>query len=155
MATILVMNGPCEGRWFPVPIDRPLVVGRDRSLLATLPDVKTSRHHLEVRFMPYENGYVVADKASRNGVFVNGHRISHYKTLAEEDRIRLGYTVLIFTEHDFEDQGESRQFLRKALSRHQDDLQRIKQEQATRSAKPEQPASRFNIGRLLGWGRPE
>jgi pSer/pThr/pTyr-binding forkhead associated (FHA) protein len=71
-----------------VTLDRPVfVIGRRDSADLTIAYSVVSREHAEIAV---ENGrYVLRDKASRFGTYVNGERIDE-RALQHGDRIRLG-----------------------------------------------------------------
>jgi hypothetical protein len=70
-----------------------VVIGRSRDCEITVDDANVSRRHAEVR--PKEDGWMVVDLGSTNGVKVNGRRVEQ-ATLRDGDRITLGLTELDF-----------------------------------------------------------
>ncbi len=74
------------------------VLGRDREVEIRLSDEGTSRRH--ARIVRDEAGYRIEDLGSRNGTFVNGHRVRGVE-LKSGDKIALGAeTILLFTHID-------------------------------------------------------
>jgi DNA-binding NtrC family response regulator len=73
-----------------------LVLGRDESASVRLLGDGVSRRHAALRRDPATGALVVADLESRNGVFVNGHRIVTV-SLAAGDVVRLGGWVGVVT----------------------------------------------------------
>lgn len=70
-----------------------VVVGRSRDCDITLDDPNVSRRHAELR--RGQDGWVVADLASTNGVKVNGRRVTE-QALEPGDEITLGLARLKF-----------------------------------------------------------
>ena len=99
MAAVTVLLGDRRGDRYPLGC-RTNVIGRAESLPIQILDERVSRKHLQIRFDLYTRKYSVIDMASRNGVFVNGVRIGVETPLADRDRIRIGNTLLLFTEQD-------------------------------------------------------
>jgi transcriptional regulator with AAA-type ATPase domain len=71
--------------------NRPHTLGRDIDCDTVLPGSETSRRHASV--VPDGSGAVVRDLDSRNGVFVNGERVSERRAVVLGDVIRLGEWV--------------------------------------------------------------
>jgi serine phosphatase RsbU (regulator of sigma subunit) len=63
-------------------------IGRDASSDLPLTNTEISRDHAEI--MRLDDRYVVRDRGSRYGTFVNGAQIDSDHSLADGDRIRLG-----------------------------------------------------------------
>jgi|SRR5579859_7588037 len=92
-ARFSMMNGPLSGRHFTLHQDTTSI-GRTTGNDIIIPDLTVSRQHAVLRF---ENGHwVVEDKNSANGTFVNGVRIRWPQPLAEGDQIRFGDEIVIF-----------------------------------------------------------
>src|SRR5207248_11339292 len=71
-----------------VPIDKPLfTIGRRSETDLRLTGADISRVHAEIA--AENGGYVIRDKQSRFGTYVNGDR-TREKVLADGDQIRLG-----------------------------------------------------------------
>lgn len=70
-----------------------LVVGREEGCGLVLDDALVSRHH--ARFRVADQGVEVEDLGSRNGVHVNGTRITAPTRLALGDSVRIGSQVLV------------------------------------------------------------
>jgi pSer/pThr/pTyr-binding forkhead associated (FHA) protein len=88
-----MMNGPLTGRHFTLHQDTTSI-GRTTGNDIIIPDLTVSRQHALLRF---ENGHwVVEDKNSANGTFVNGARIRWPQPLNEGDQIRFGDEIVIF-----------------------------------------------------------
>ncbi|HEU5370620.1 MAG TPA: FHA domain-containing protein, partial [Ktedonobacterales bacterium] len=92
-ARFSMMNGPLSGRHFTLHQDTTSI-GRTTGNDIIIPDLTVSRQHAVLRF---ENGHwVVEDKNSANGTFVNGTRIHWPQPLAEGDQVRFGDEIVIF-----------------------------------------------------------
>lgn len=92
--TIIVLNGPSEGRAVPIP-DPPdvLQIGRGESCDVALSDADLSREHASIRRA--DDGIWVEDLASKNGVKVNGRAVDR-RRLRDQDELALGKTRLRF-----------------------------------------------------------
>ncbi len=99
MATVVVSSGDGRGEYYPLG-RRTNVVGRGEALPIQILDNQVSRKHLQIRFDPDTGHYSAIDMGSKNGVFVNGVRITTETRLRDHDRIRLGGTLLLFTQKD-------------------------------------------------------
>jgi signal transduction histidine kinase len=71
------------------------VIGRGADT-TQLHDTTISRSH--ARIQPQSDNYYIQDLESANGTYVNGARIGKYLQLKHGDRIRVGKTVLVFSE---------------------------------------------------------
>jgi pSer/pThr/pTyr-binding forkhead associated (FHA) protein len=78
-----------------VPVQQPLVIGRDAEGLV-VDDPTVSRRHLVVE--PGRDVLVCRDLGSANGTFVDGERISGAVHLRAGARIRLGESELVVHE---------------------------------------------------------
>jgi pSer/pThr/pTyr-binding forkhead associated (FHA) protein len=78
-----------------VPVQRPLVIGRDAEGLI-VDDPTVSRRHLVVE--PGKDVLVCRDLGSANGTLVDGERITGAVHLRAGDRIRLGESELVVHE---------------------------------------------------------
>jgi pSer/pThr/pTyr-binding forkhead associated (FHA) protein len=67
-------------------------IGRDPQVDITLQDALISRRHAELRWG--DDGWLLVDLNSRNGVLVNGARIVGSQVLADGDQMQLGGQVL-------------------------------------------------------------
>ncbi len=76
-------------------VDRPYIFGRDEKADIVIQDALISRRHAEVRCT--EAGtWQVKDLASRNGVLINGQKISGQAPLKDGDRLQVGGQVYRF-----------------------------------------------------------
>ena len=85
-AVLELEEGPGRRRQTPIaPL--PFVIGRQAECALVLRDARISRNH--ARILKEDDGYVIEDLGSRNGVFVNGERVRR-RRLASLDRIEFG-----------------------------------------------------------------
>jgi pSer/pThr/pTyr-binding forkhead associated (FHA) protein len=111
MASIIVMSG-IENKYYPLG-GRTYVIGRSEKLEIQVVDEYVSRKHLQLRFDEGANCYYALDAGSRHGVFVNGVKIGKETGLSDEDRIRIGDTIIFFTNEDFADSESALSHLKK------------------------------------------
>lgn len=78
-------------------IEAAKVVTIGRSPASTIPidDRASSRKHCMIKFE--EGTFRLIDLGSANGTFVNGRRVREH-VLATDDKIRIGQTILVFSE---------------------------------------------------------
>lgn len=86
-------NGEAIDRW--KIGDKPVVVGRGGRADVRVQDEQVSREHFAI--VQDGNGFVIYDLNSKNGTWVNGHRVARQELTANE-RIRAGRTLLRFEE---------------------------------------------------------
>jgi pSer/pThr/pTyr-binding forkhead associated (FHA) protein len=75
--------------------DKPLTVGRGDKVDARIDDKEMSRQHFVIS--PHSGGYLIQDQNSRNGILVNGRRVTQ-TTLKPNDSILAGQTLFVFVE---------------------------------------------------------
>lgn len=88
-----ITDGNQQGT-FVVLTKKPLTGGRDPTVDLQIDDPRVSRRHFEVHST--DDTYWIRELHSRNGVFVNGTRISGEQDLQSGDMIRIGDTTLTF-----------------------------------------------------------
>jgi pSer/pThr/pTyr-binding forkhead associated (FHA) protein len=88
-----IMNGPLEGRKVEIHELQEIIIGREEGVDLRLNDDLTSRRHAKVR--RDWAGTHIEDLRSRNGVRVNGRRISTH-SLKDRDEIEIGSTRLLY-----------------------------------------------------------
>ena len=84
-------------RWtdvFRLEPGHPLIIGRASSNEIPIADERSSRRHAEIFFEQGE--WRVRDLGSRNGTFVDGHKLEESKTLAPGNQITVGSCRLTF-----------------------------------------------------------
>ena len=94
-ACLIVIRGPRQGfRYFVTHPD--MAIGRDATAEISISDPSISRKHAKVLKTP--NGIQLTDLGSANGTVINGAKIGANETvtLAKEDMIKLGNTILKF-----------------------------------------------------------
>jgi len=93
MAILRVLNGLNPGQLFPLERE-VMVVGRNPSCDIVLDVGAVSREH--ARFLNVDGKYYVEDLNSRNGTYVNEHRVLGKQLLNEADQVRLCDLVFVF-----------------------------------------------------------
>jgi hypothetical protein len=91
MTRLVAVEGPLRGRTF--EIDDGTTVGRAVSCAVRIDGNHISRVH--ARFVRRSAGFAIQDAGSRNGIFVNGQKVSE-KDLARDDEIEIGEHLLVF-----------------------------------------------------------
>lgn len=90
-----ILEGPEKGKSFPLVKDVRVGRGTDNDIVLT--DLRVSRQHGMITVRGRD--FIATDLGSPNGVFVNSVRIAGPQVLKEGDRIRLGDTVMVFSEN--------------------------------------------------------
>ena len=70
-----------------------MTIGRSSENHVQIDDLNSSRHHCEIH--EHDGAYELIDKDSRNGVFVNGHRVGR-QSLEPGDKLEIGTTIIYF-----------------------------------------------------------
>ena len=96
MASLFVIQGADQGKRYTLG-RKPISLGRDQSNPIRLHDHEVSRRHAEVRPGAAGDAFRLVDLGSANGTYVNGKPVDHVP-LRPGDQLRLGQTVLIFSE---------------------------------------------------------
>jgi two-component system, NtrC family, sensor kinase len=91
-ATLLVIRGADQGSRFEIG-EKPVSLGRGLRNEIRVGDDEASRQHAVIQFV--DGVFVVKDRGSANGTFVNGAAI-RMKELHDGDQVQLGGTVLLF-----------------------------------------------------------
>ncbi len=93
-ARLIAIQGPLEREFAIPPPPRGLSIGRASDNIVVLPDdMLVSRHHAQV--MRESGQYVLHDRNSVNGVFVNDRRVARH-VLIEGDVVQICNTALRF-----------------------------------------------------------
>ncbi len=95
VASLFVIEGVDQGKRFDLR-PTPMALGREGTSPIRLSDSEVSRRHAEIRPEP-DAGFRLVDLGSANGTFVNDQPIAQV-VLHSGDRVRLGQTVLVFSE---------------------------------------------------------
>lgn len=93
-ATLLVVQGLEPGARFELG-EPPVHIGRGLQNEIRLLDTEVSRTHASIQKV--RDGFVITDRNSSNGTFVNGRLIRSH-SLAPGDQVQLGRTVLLFSD---------------------------------------------------------
>ncbi len=93
---LYIEQGIGVGRIFSLSTARAYVIGREGADIE-LEDEKVSRRHAEICVYGPEGCVVLRDLASTNGTYVNGCRVPEKTNLKHNDLIRVGSTMLEFT----------------------------------------------------------
>ena len=80
-------------RAYKLRTERPYVFGREETCDIVLQDALASRRHAEVKWHPDAKYWVLSDLNSRNGVMVNGVRISQPVKLDDGHQVQIGGQV--------------------------------------------------------------
>ncbi len=96
MASVRIIQGPDKGREIEISGDS-CVLGRDTEK-GRLKDGAVSRKH--ARIYREGNTFFIEDLNSANGTFVNGVRIARAVPLKQGDHIRIGKTIMVFSEEE-------------------------------------------------------
>ncbi len=102
MASIIIATGDRRGSRYLLG-RRTNVIGRAESLPIQILDDSVSRKHVQIHFDPATGRYSMLDMCSKNGVFLNGARVTAEALLTHCDRIRIGRTDLLFLEQDLDE----------------------------------------------------
>jgi hypothetical protein len=89
---LIVRRGPQPNQIYELNKDS-ITIGRDITNDIVINDPEVSRHHCT--FVRGPGGYTLEDKASTNGTFVNGQRLTTPRPLMSSDMIGLGETVTL------------------------------------------------------------
>ncbi|MEM9294179.1 MAG: FHA domain-containing protein [Planctomycetota bacterium] len=112
MSALICIHGPNRGEYFNLPRRKPLVVGREGSLLFHLADRRVSRKHTEFTCEGDGEKCLVKDLGSNNGTHINGERISHAVEVKDGDLIRMGYSLLVFVNKELDERSPIPPFLK-------------------------------------------
>ena len=93
-ASLLVVQGPETGTRFELG-EAVVQLGRGAQNEVRVLDTEVSRTHATLEKTPL--GYVLSDRNSSNGTFVNGEQVRS-KTLTNGDQILIGRTLLLFAD---------------------------------------------------------
>lgn len=91
---LLVLRNSEQTREWPLAELTELLIGRDPECAISLPDRSVSRYHAELR--RDGEGYVIEDRGSKNGTFVNGEPIDEPTSLKDGDEISIAARYKLF-----------------------------------------------------------
>ena len=106
MASIIITGGKNAGSYYPLG-HRTNVIGRDEGSPIQLLDEHVSRKHLQIRYDKERGQYLALDMKSSHGTLINGRPLGAEAVLVDEDHIKLGDTMLLFTTQDFPDRASA------------------------------------------------
>ena len=102
-ASLLVVQGAEQGVRFELGIE-PVYMGRGVHNEIRLHDTEVSRVHACIQFV--NDSFMLTDRKSSNGSFVNGKPISTHP-LIDGDQIQVGRSVLLFSDAEHEDRSHA------------------------------------------------
>ena len=94
---LVCLSGPRAGREYDLP-NRTIVVGRSPDAEIVLEDQFASRQHAEIHFV--DGAYQIYDLNSKNGVIVNGRKLSPGGSAWLEDGTEIVMASTAFRFHD-------------------------------------------------------
>ncbi|MBI5778484.1 MAG: FHA domain-containing protein [Planctomycetes bacterium] len=92
---IIVTEGQSAGERT-VTLGAEGIIGREKANSIFIDDPRASRQHAKVTREP-DGSFMLVDMGSRNGIIVNGEKVSRRK-LIDKDRIVIGRTTLTYSE---------------------------------------------------------
>lgn len=93
MARLVIESGTDTGLVY--PLTEPIItIGRSPANIIQIIDRKVSRYHSEIHNI--NNEYILRDLGSKNGTYVNDRLITGEYKLQNNDKLRVGDTVLVF-----------------------------------------------------------
>ncbi|MBU4484689.1 FHA domain-containing protein, partial [bacterium] len=99
----VIVDGPRAGFRFPLEEGENLI-GRATSGNITLDDKSVSRRHMTITHT--DQGWVVRDEGSKNGTYVNGHKIAEPVNVGHKDTAQIGIYVLRLITKDISEEEE-------------------------------------------------
>ena len=88
VARVKVKSADGRSRFFEIPENAVLTIGRSDAADIVLDDMTVSRRHAVVGAA--ENGCFIEDNSSTSGTWINGERISGRRTVSSSDNIKIG-----------------------------------------------------------------
>ncbi|MBN1219167.1 MAG: FHA domain-containing protein [Anaerolineae bacterium] len=79
------------------PLRSEVNMGREKSNAIVVADQKVSRYHASLT--PIDDTFIISDRGSANGTYVNGVLIAQPTRLKNNDRISVGDAAFLFTTH--------------------------------------------------------
>ena len=146
MSALVVIHGKDRGRFFNVPKEAALVIGRDDTLLTRLNDAGISRRHLEFINHETDGTCWAVDLQSRNGARINRERLNHSQELKDGDIIQLGYTLMVFINKTLDSESPINTFLTACEKLYAEDLKKMRDHDAKRAAEQ----GDINMGSMAG-----
>ena len=109
MGSIIVTSGKQKGEYLPLG-RRTSVIGRDEAISLQVLDSKVSRKHLRIWWDEDTNQYFADDMQSKHGVFINSGKLTNSAALTDGDEIKIGDTMLMYSDKEFEDRKSALEF---------------------------------------------
>ena len=103
MASLLILDGDCKGKYFLLKEQADVSLGRDDECTVQIIDPLISRKHLLIRLDSEDGRHYAGDFRSANGVEVNGRQIVKEVRLMDGDRLRIGSTSIAYLAEDHAD----------------------------------------------------
>lgn len=91
MFELVIQTGKHRGARLTLPLDKPIVVGRDDGCQLTIPSSLVSRRHCELTHTT--EGVLVHDLSSQNGTYLNDVAITSPTLMVVADMLRIGACV--------------------------------------------------------------
>src|SRR5579872_1506840 len=104
MALLKILTGEQSGRSVELR-ENAVVVGRHPGCDIRVPDETVSRRH--ARIIAGHDGYLIEDLGSRNGTFLNGHKVTSPERLNHLDTFSIFNTVVEFRDELAGESAES------------------------------------------------
>jgi pSer/pThr/pTyr-binding forkhead associated (FHA) protein len=121
MASLFVTKDQKDPEYYPLGM-RTNVIGRDEAVPIQVLDDQISRKHVQIHYNKDKKMFFAADMKSKNGVLVNGQKITQETPLNEGDEIKIGNTTLTFMKEDFPDKQSALNKFKKAGERRKSTL---------------------------------
>jgi adenylate cyclase len=111
MAKLIVTTA--DGNTQTFDLEERNTLGRHPEQSVQVLDRVVSKQHAEVLY--YEDRFWLRDLGSRNGTFINGHRIDDPRALSDGDQIGMGSTRITYRESDDPTHSERDQSLKTSI----------------------------------------
>lgn len=112
MATVMVLDGPKAGRWYCVPENRSLVIGREvRPGGWSSTEMMSEGLRVEIRYDTRDGRYHAHALNPPGEAMRNGEPMPDFEPLEEGDQLQVGPTRVLFTSQNFIDDGQVQAFL--------------------------------------------
>ncbi|MEW6027380.1 MAG: FHA domain-containing protein [Planctomycetota bacterium] len=98
MACVIIETDELNKEPCKIILGNESVIGREKANAIYIDDPRASRQHAKITKEP-DGSFLLVDMGSRNGIIVNGEKVSRRK-LIEKDRIVIGRTTLIYSESE-------------------------------------------------------
>lgn len=129
MAKLIVTTA--DGNTQTFDLEERNTLGRHPEQSVQVLDRVVSKQHAEVLY--YEDRFWLRDLGSRNGTFINGHRIDDPRALSDGDQIGMGSTRITYRESDDPTHSEREQSLQTSIDMITSDLPATTTDTAIRS----------------------